>query len=71
MEDMEQLLFWRKVQILNRIRTKIPGIQTVFEFGPDSLGVQTGLEKSDKFPKILICLDLLDCEFIQVLLDLV
>jgi hypothetical protein len=44
--------------------TKIPGSKTTFEFGPNLLGVQTYLEKFDKFPKILICLDLPKCEFI-------
>jgi hypothetical protein len=28
-----------------------------FEFGPNLFGVQTGLEKSDKFPKILFALN--------------
>jgi hypothetical protein len=37
--------------------------QTAFEFGPNLLGIQTSLKKSDKFPKILICLDLPECEF--------
>jgi hypothetical protein len=63
MEDKKQLYFWTQVQIRNIIQTKIPGRQAVFEFGPNLLGVQTGLDKSDKFPKILICLDLSDCEF--------
>jgi hypothetical protein len=63
MEDKEQRSLWTQVQIQNRIRTKIPGIKTAFEFGPNLLGVQTGLKKSDKFLKILICLALLDCEF--------
>jgi hypothetical protein len=59
MEYMEQLSIWTQVQI----RTKIPGNKTTFEFGPNLLGVQTGLEKSDKFSKILICIVLQDCEF--------
>jgi hypothetical protein len=42
---------------------KIPGRKSTFEFGPNLLGVQTCLEKSEKFSKILICLDLPDCEF--------
>jgi hypothetical protein len=63
MENKEQLSFWTQVQIENRIQTKIPGSKTTFEFGPNLMGVQTDLEQSDKFPKILICLDLLDCEF--------
>jgi hypothetical protein len=37
--------------------------QTAFEFGPNLLEVQTGLEKSDKFRKILIWLELPKCEF--------
>jgi hypothetical protein len=36
--------------------------KTAFEFEPILLEAQTGLEKSDKFPKILICPSLLDCE---------
>jgi hypothetical protein len=62
-EYKEQLSFWKQVQMQNRIRSKIPGSKNAFEFGPNLLGVQTGLEKSEKFSKILICLDLLDCEF--------
>jgi hypothetical protein len=62
MQDKEQLSFWKQVLIQN-IRTKIPTSKTAFEFGPNLLGVQTGLEKSDKFPKIVICLDLPECEF--------
>jgi hypothetical protein len=63
MEDKEQLYFCTQVQIRHRIQTKIPGSQTAFEFGPNLLGDHTGLEKSDKLPKILIYLDLPDCEF--------
>jgi hypothetical protein len=63
MEYMEQLSIWTQVQIRNRIRTKIPRNKTTFEFGPNLLGVQTGLEKSDKISKILICIVLQDCEF--------
>jgi hypothetical protein len=62
-EYKEQLSFWKQVQMQNRIRSKIPGSKNAFEFEPNLLGVQTGLEKSEKFSKILICLDLLDCEF--------
>jgi hypothetical protein len=51
MEDKEQLLCWKQVKIQNIIRTKIPGRKTAFEFGSNLLGVQTGLEKSDKFPQ--------------------
>jgi hypothetical protein len=58
MEDMEQLSFWNQVQIQNNILIQNPGIITAFEFGPNLLGVQTRLEKSDKFPKILTCFDL-------------
>jgi hypothetical protein len=63
MEDKEQLSFWTQVQIQITTRTKIPWSIIAFEFGPNLLGVQTGLEKFDKFPKILIYLDLWDCEF--------
>jgi hypothetical protein len=62
-EDKEQCFFWNPVQIQNRIQTKIPGIKTAFEFGPNLLGVQTGLGKFDKFPRIIISLDLPNCEF--------
>jgi hypothetical protein len=37
--------------------------QTTFEFGPNLLEVQIGLEKSDKFPKIIIFLEILEYEF--------
>jgi hypothetical protein len=63
MEDREQFFFWKQVQIRNIIRTKILGRKTAFEFGPNLLGVQTGLGKFDKLLKILIFLDLPDCEF--------
>jgi hypothetical protein len=63
MEHKEQLSFWTQVQIRNRSRTKIPGSKTAFEFGPNLLRIQTGLEKSNKFCKIHICHDLPDCEF--------
>jgi hypothetical protein len=63
MEDMEQHSFWKQVQIWSRIHNKILGSKTVFEFGPNLLGVQTCLEKYDKFPKILIYLDLPEYEF--------
>jgi hypothetical protein len=63
MEDKEQLSLWTQVQIQIRNRTKNPGSKNAFEFGPNLLGVQTSLEKSGKFPKILICLGLPDCEF--------
>jgi hypothetical protein len=53
-----------QVQIRIRTQAKIHGSKTTFEFGPNLLGVQTSLEKSNKFPKILICLYLADCEFI-------
>jgi hypothetical protein len=33
------------------------------EFNSNLLGIQTGLEKSDKFPKIPICLNLPEYEF--------
>ncbi len=63
LEDKGQLSLWNQVQIRNIIRTKIHGRKTSFEFWPNLLGVQTGLEKSDKLPKILISFDLPDCEF--------
>jgi hypothetical protein len=53
---MEQLSFWNQVQIRNIIEIKNPRNRTDFEFHLMSLGIQTFLEKSDKFPKILICL---------------
>jgi hypothetical protein len=53
----------KQVTIGNRILIKNPGKKTPFEFGPNLLGVQTYLEKSDKFPKIPICLCLPECEF--------
>jgi hypothetical protein len=56
MEDKQQLSFWKIIQIRNGIEIKNPGSKTTFEFGPNLLGVQTRLEKSDKFPKFLICL---------------
>jgi hypothetical protein len=59
MEDMEQFSIWKKV----KLRTKNPRTGNAFEFVPNLLEVQTCLEKSNNFPKILICLDLLDCEF--------
>jgi hypothetical protein len=62
-EDREQLSFWKQVQIRSTIRIKIPGRKTAFELEPNLLGVQTSLEKSNKFPNILICLDLPECEF--------
>jgi hypothetical protein len=63
MRDTEQLSIWNQVKIRNKIEITIPGSKTIFEFGPNLLGVQTSLEKSDKFPKILICLGLPECEF--------
>jgi hypothetical protein len=63
MKDKEQLYFCTQVQFRHRILTTIPGIKTAFKFGPNLLGVQTSLKRSDKFFKILICLDLPDCEF--------
>jgi hypothetical protein len=62
-EDREQCFFRKPFQIQNKIRTKIPGSKTSFEFRPNLLGVQIGLEKSDKFLKIIICRDLPNCEF--------
>jgi hypothetical protein len=58
LKDKEQLTFWKKVLIQNRIRIKSYGSKTTFEFGPNLLEVQTYLEKSDKFSKIHICPDL-------------
>jgi hypothetical protein len=63
MKDMEQLSFWKKFQIRNIIWIKNPGSKTASKFDPNLFGVQTGLKKSDKFPKILICLSLLEHEF--------
>jgi hypothetical protein len=36
---------------------KVMEAKIAFEFGPNLFGVQTGLEKSDKFPKILFALN--------------
>jgi hypothetical protein len=63
MEVREQHSFWKQVQIRNIIWTKIPGSKIAFEFGLNFLGVQTGLEKSDKFLKIHISPDIPDYEF--------
>jgi hypothetical protein len=63
MKDKEKLSFWKEVQIQNIIQIKIPRSKTTFEFGPNLLGIRTYLEKCDKFPKILTCLALLECEF--------
>jgi hypothetical protein len=63
MKSEEELSFWKQVQIPNRIGIKTPRSKTGFEFELNLLGKQTCLEKSGKFPKILICLDLPKCEF--------
>jgi hypothetical protein len=63
MEDKEQLSFWKKVKIQERIWIKNSESKTTFEFGPNLLGIQTCLGKSDKFPKIFVCPDPLECEF--------
>jgi hypothetical protein len=44
LKDKEQLTFWKKVLIQNRIRIKSSGSKTTFEFGPNLLEVQTYLE---------------------------
>jgi hypothetical protein len=64
MRDSEELYFLDQVQIPNRILVKILGSQTAFEFELNLFEVQTCLEKSNKFPKIHICLGLQECEFI-------
>jgi hypothetical protein len=64
MKDSEELSFWHQVQIPNKILVKIPGSQTSFEFELNLFEVQACLEKSNKFPKIHICLGLPECEFI-------
>jgi hypothetical protein len=56
LDNKEQLLFWNQVQNRNRIGIKNSGSRTVFELELNLLGIQTYLEKSDKFPKIHICL---------------
>jgi hypothetical protein len=61
--DKEQPAFWKQVQIQKRIWIKILGRKTAFKFDPNLFGAKPGLEKSDKFPKILICLDNLEREF--------
>jgi hypothetical protein len=58
MKDKEQLSFWKKDQITNIIWIKIPRSRTSFEVELNLFEVQTRLEKSGKFPKILTCLDL-------------
>jgi hypothetical protein len=63
MRDKEQLFFRKQVQIQNRTWIKIPGSKTAFEYELNLFGVQTCLENSGKFPKILICLGLLEYEF--------
>jgi hypothetical protein len=63
MKDNEQLLFWDQVQIPSIMFIKIAGRKTAFEFALNLLGVQTSLEKSGKFPKILTCIELPKCEF--------
>jgi hypothetical protein len=63
MIDMEQPCFWKQVQFQNRIWITILGSKTDFEFGPNLLGVQSHLERFDKFPKIIIFLDIPECEF--------
>jgi hypothetical protein len=62
-KDKEQISFWKEVQIPNRIWIKILGSKTGFEFALNLFEVQTCLEKSGKFPKILTCFGLLECEF--------
>jgi hypothetical protein len=63
MENQEQLSFWKKAQIHNKNWVKNPGSRAALEFGPNLLEVRTCLEKSDKFPKILIWPDLPESEF--------
>jgi hypothetical protein len=60
MEDVEQLSFWTEVKIETEFKLKLLEGKLLFIFGPNLMGVQTSLEKSDKFSKILICLDLPD-----------
>jgi hypothetical protein len=55
---MEQLSFWKKIQIPNIVLIKIPGRKTAFEFALNLSEIQTCLKKSGKFPKILTCLGL-------------
>jgi hypothetical protein len=62
-KDKEELSFWKQVQISNKIWSKIPGSQTTFEFELNLFEVQTCLENSVKFPKILTYLGLTECEF--------
>jgi hypothetical protein len=64
MKDMEELSFLGgQVQIQNIIGIKIPGSKTTFEFKLNLLEAQACLEKIGKFPKILTCLVLTECEF--------
>jgi hypothetical protein len=62
-EDKEKRSFWNNVQIRNRILIKNPGSRTDFEINLNLLGIQTYLENSYKFPKILIYLSLPEYEF--------
>jgi hypothetical protein len=62
-EDRAQLFFLKQVQIRNRIWIKNYGSRIIFEFDSKLLGIQTGLEESDKFEKNPIDLDLLEYEF--------
>jgi hypothetical protein len=64
MKDREQLPFLKQVQIPNSILIKVPGSKISFDFELNLFEVQTCLEKSSKFPKIITCLDLLKCELI-------
>jgi hypothetical protein len=63
MKDKKQLSFPKKVQIPNRIGIKIPGRKIAFQFELNLFGIQTCFKKSGKFPKILVCFDLQECEF--------
>jgi hypothetical protein len=56
MKSKEQLFFWKKVHILNRIWIKIPESKIAFVFELKLLEVQTCLKKSDKFSKFLFSL---------------
>jgi hypothetical protein len=65
---MEQISFWKQVQIPNKILIKIPGSKIAFEFAMNVFEVQKCLEKSGKFPNILTYLGIPECEFRLALL---
>jgi hypothetical protein len=63
MKESEQFSVWKKVKIPNIIGIKILGSKSAFEFELNLFAVQTRLNKFGKFPRILTCLALPECEF--------